>query len=466
MKKTTKWLALLLAGLTSLSLLLSCTQSDEPTGDNTNDPNHNNATDPFAVYEDLSPEEVYQALFITSEVRLSIESEGRTGGNSGKTVRTATKEDHKLELYSASLYNGDTYESTQYADLDAHKSYTELEGNKWWVSDLSDEDTWESLIISLTTGFELLFEDDHYTAGINRYDMTDAALAQMVDESEGYFEQTFGEDYSLKIYMTSDDSTYTFTCRASSADGESYTTTKVLVSFVDVSVTLPSGDSVVSGQPGGAEEDDPPALNPPPDDPDHPDDPDYPDDPEQDPSVPPVVVEPDWLTPSAFYEELIRDDHLTIELVHTDPDGNHTLGEFVRDGQLVSSILLDGNRMPISSIYYDLDRQLQYLSGEEGWYSEALESGTTWRDMVGQLNALCDGLLTLDDTLYVYDSEFDIYHLSDDAAERQGVDWANFSYDDEIDCYTYNYGYSNGYTVEFSVFFRDAVEITLPTIEA
>ena len=242
MKKMTKWIALLMAGLLLFASLIACESAY--TGSDDDDDEDDEKSESSSKYKNLSPEEVLEALLETDKFTVTYEETYVNGDTDSRTVITIMKNGNKMSFNEKAQGDDQRYEINQYADIEKSLVYLkEYDGADWSVQ-------------STEIDLEDLLEDN----GISSPWLEDEAYGEYDDQNNRYpinlvfMEDQFPdlEDVTMDGYRTVKGSTYTF--YVSVSDGEFTKTLTITVKFTADKITLPevnlpnteeSGDSPI-----------------------------------------------------------------------------------------------------------------------------------------------------------------------------------------------------------------------------
>lgn len=230
MKKLTKWLALLLAGVLTVStMLVAC--NDAGAGGDLDDEEKEEKEENLDAYMGFSPEEAYEEMLDVKDVTVV----GKYLSGDNQREITIKRDGDKAKVTVEVIFeDGDSEDTTdRYYDFDEGVEYLQDDDGEWYTEALEDYG-WEELVAFDDDTKAILFSDDSYgEADDGRYEMIDESVA-------AYFEGMFGDltDYTLSGYMTSKKATYTYLVKAIDADDveESF---EFKIKFGSVSVKLP-----------------------------------------------------------------------------------------------------------------------------------------------------------------------------------------------------------------------------------
>lgn len=245
MKKLTKYLALLLAGLVTAASLAAClaveVNEDADDGDKEEE-----ETDQFDVYRKLSPAEAIEALKDAEEVSLSFKISDSEDGETEHDMLVVERDGDKLKFTAVQEFDGDREEETNYADLSARKAYYEDDG-EWDIEDLEDDMTWTSLLEELSEawieveGLSILAVDDNYDKNGAVYTIKDSVWEELLAENGLGADADEADEVVPSASMTRDGTTYTFLAKVNRPESESVW--EYTIEFDEMTVELPEGVS-------------------------------------------------------------------------------------------------------------------------------------------------------------------------------------------------------------------------------
>lgn len=231
MKRSVKWLALLLAGLLLTASLAACTakQGDagEDTQDQQNDQNDQNAD------KLLTPAALRQAIINGEEMSIFVESGWAGDENEYVYIRDGDKAKRSIG------------EDVRYYDFAEAKRYGYFpEEDRWEVFELTQPD-WASFVNELIwtdDGADPLLMDENYTLKDGRYVLTEAgAMAELEYVRQGMdeFDRIYGENPAIEAYSEYTDGKYIFYSKLEGEDGRFCREITITVIFREVTVVLP-----------------------------------------------------------------------------------------------------------------------------------------------------------------------------------------------------------------------------------
>lgn len=230
MKKFTKWLSLLMAGLLLTASLIGCESAYTGSDEDEDDDGDSQSS---SQYKNLDPEEVLEALLEADKFTVTREETYVKGETDSHTVITMMKNGNKMSYNEKAQGDDQRYEINQYADIEKGLIYTkEYDGADWSI--LSEDIDLEDLMEDNGLSDDLLLDNENYEEydeENNRYPMKSSALKETFDNDE---------DLTLEGYRTVKGSTYTF--YVSVSDGEFTRTYSFTVSFTADKITLPEVD--------------------------------------------------------------------------------------------------------------------------------------------------------------------------------------------------------------------------------
>lgn len=217
MKKLTKWLALLMAGLLVSASIAACGEVAVDNSDDDDDEKEEESID-LSEYEDLAPEEVIEALEDAKEVKITIE---------------IVEQEVSVELLrDGNAVKVTSDEITAYADVKKGIFYEEDDDGNWQTQEDSDYE-WSGLMTNFVENAEIrfdLFAEDNYTVDGDRYDIDEDLLADAYD------------GYEASLYMKRNGTKYSFVLKLIDPDTEEESTIKYTIEFKDCTVKLPKTD--------------------------------------------------------------------------------------------------------------------------------------------------------------------------------------------------------------------------------
>lgn len=420
MKKITKMLSLLLAGLLSVSTFLACSDSGFGIGED----DEKESTD-FSDYEDLSPEEVLDALEDAPQLKITLKY---TDGSE----KTITKDGKKAKLDAhGSIVYFDYKNELQYTP-DANGSYSTESWESDW-EDLLSQELAENFFQGQNIAF-FLDKDSYEDEDDDVFSISDDVLEDAYDTDE----------VDVKAYMEREDTTYTFVCKVD--DGEGKTTTKCEIEFNDFTVKLPDAEgpsntgverpiTTTAQTPSTM----PPVTQPPPATTQKPET-----------TVPTPEFPENVATPEELYESLLNATDATISLKYS-VDGVTYQVSVEKDGSVYSERIYASNAESDYICYYD--EYYLYEQGNDGnWYYQP--DTTDWAKLLSELDEIVLGLLTTANEHFYYDSTLDKIVMSD--ALVADIGWRSVTIKQSGNSYIYSIVHQDFSTstinIKFSVF--------------
>lgn len=453
MKNTTKFLALLLAGLLSVSMLFACTDDSYSSDDDEED----EETD-FSDYEDLDPEEVWEEIEDADQVKISWQ---RFNGSTGSITKDGKK--------AAFDPNG----AVIYYDYDNEKEYIPNEDGShheqyllYSWTELLDMELKNNFFKAQELGFFL--EDDWYEKSGSLYSATEETLDAIDLECE-----------SITAYMKDKGTTYTFVCETV-VDGEEQTA-ECKIEFKDVSVKLPGSDDTVTTTvpgPGAASTTAPIPSTQKPDVTEKPDNPHPPVTEAPDVPVPPVTEKPDdpvppeteapdlpanAKTPGQLFAETKNAGDATVNLKYK-LNGVTYQYTFEKNGNLFLWKETNSGIDYYYNYYYDNNNNRQYYLGDNNqWYY--ITDHLDWSGLLDSVNNVLEGVLTMNNSCFEYDADQNSVKMIKSYAEQLGVRGVEVRLNSYGDQYTMSIVYNDFSTSTFSVKFSVFSAIRLPSAQ-
>lgn len=232
MKKFTKWLALLMAGLVLSATLVACDDGYDWAEDDDDDDEEQSDSDPnsdfSSKFENLTPEEILNELLETKDFTIEMKGVSSIIASPSVVTYTICKNGGKLRI---SMISQTDYkvERKAYFDLDEHIAYEEEDNGEWIYQ--KQEDLELSDLLGDLIPVDLLFDKDSY-------ETYDPENGQFIMKPEVVSDEMTGsEEVTGKGEMTSQEGTYTFTFSVEQGTKKiEYTLT---VTFTSDTVTLP-----------------------------------------------------------------------------------------------------------------------------------------------------------------------------------------------------------------------------------
>ena len=433
MKKLTKILALMLAGLLCTSALLAC--QDSYVGDD-DDEEEEEEMD-FSDYEKLAPEEVWASLEDAQMARITI-----TDYDDDVTI--ITKSGQKVKIDD----DGDI----EYYDYQNQLTYALNEDGTYTVNE--DSDNWEDMLESISRFFsnramEFLFEDDWYEKSGSLYSATIETLENLDLDCD-----------SCSAYMETSKTTYTFVFEISK-DGQN-ATIKCQIEFKEFTVKLPEVEDnntvtntpTTKPLPGNTTQpsvSDTPVTQAPPVT-------------EAPPvtAVPPVTEAPETpekpiyaKTPYQLFNETVNATDATVRVKYKGDDGLTYQYTFEKDGEIILWSETNSGIDYYYNYYYDNVNGYQYyLESDGNWYY--IPDYLDWYNLLSSVSNVMEGILTMDDGCFEYDADQDCVKLSKAYCDKLGIRGASVSLNSYGNQYTFSIIYNDfsasSFSVQFSVF--------------
>jgi hypothetical protein len=234
MKKFTKWIALLMAGLLLSATLIACDDgydwSEEEDGDDDEEQSESSSQ-----YKNLTPEELWDAILEAKDFTVVMEGSSQKGEIKAKVTYTIAKDGDKLQLTMERTNGDNSNKQTAYYDLKNNLAYEEVDG-QWYYEEGDEEDSDLSDLLDDLIPVDLLFDKKCYKT--EDYENGDYVMrANAIAEELGA-----PEDITCQGEMTSKSSTYTFTISA--ANDEQSLEYVITVKFKSDSIQLPDAKPV------------------------------------------------------------------------------------------------------------------------------------------------------------------------------------------------------------------------------
>ena len=228
MKKHTKWLALLLAGLITCSIFSACdNQTPSNNGDN-EDKEPNETVSPSKI---LTPNEIEDELYETEKFTIGFETKRQSSAESYSINRIYMKNGDIIKASETTISEGYNSKNEVYVDLKNQMQYS-FRNEKWSATSaqVSLEELYKDVLFS-----ELLLSNDSY----DEYDGQNDCTPLKEDTLRSYF--NLDETVEISGYMKVQNSIYTFFMVSGDS---SYTIT---IEFAAEKLTLPEvSDSSVN----------------------------------------------------------------------------------------------------------------------------------------------------------------------------------------------------------------------------
>lgn len=389
MKKLTKILALLLAGLLSVSALMSCTGQGFGTADDEEDEDESSD---FSDYEDLTPREVYQKLQDADQVKIQLEY---FNGSESSITKDGKKVKH------------DPNGTVTYYDYQNQLHYIPNQDGSYSTEALS-YDWEETLATELDHGFlvsqnlDFFFVDSYYE------DEDDDVYKVSSDSLEEFFDT---DEVEVEASMERDGTTYTFTCEVD--DGDEKKTAECKIKFDDFSVKLPdaNSDTTTNGEaverPTPGTQENPIATERP----------DEPDAPVEDDNL--VAIPDGMMAPNDLYALLYDAEDATID-ISADSNGITYYYSFEKDGDIIAATRYTSEDYIRETVYFDNANARRYYKDNGVWYYNA--ATISWEEEVlEELNGLIYNLYTIANDEYEYDKELDRIVLKEALSDDMGI---------------------------------------------
>ena len=228
MKKMTKWLSLLMAGLMLSATLLACESAYTGSDDDDDEEEEESSS----KYEDLDPEEIEKALLKADRFTFTVES--LSGGTTENTTYLQSYSKYGNLLKGVIKITSSAFDSQKevYADLKNDLIYAQQDGA--WTTHEEEVDLVDLLEGQMYSG--LLLNSDNYLEfdpETKRYPLKEEAIRKEIGT---------GDLVSVEGYLSSKGSEYTFFFSITSANGIPQTCT-VTVKFTADKITLPKVES-------------------------------------------------------------------------------------------------------------------------------------------------------------------------------------------------------------------------------
>lgn len=268
MKKSIKYVALLLAGLLTISAIAGCqnpsggseTTANSEDGNVTTAATTTNSGKPGKDNGDpeetmLSPESVYQKMLKSDDCKISCVSTQTVQGETTSMNYTISKDGQKYQLdYLLDYGTLGKIIFTDYINMQLGRYYYRGDTGDWVYQEESDGfeiGTLEDLLADMIQPSpDVLFADGNYEAfdqAENRYEMKRDVLLESMDGAES-------EGMTATLYMTRKGNDYVF-CAVSELDGDK-SEMECTISFTGVTVSIPAAQPDNAGE----EDTDPPVL--------------------------------------------------------------------------------------------------------------------------------------------------------------------------------------------------------------
>ena len=425
MKKMTKFLALVLAGLLSVSVLLAC--SDESSSEDDEDEKEENTE--FAEYEDLTPEEVWDALDTAEQVQITL---SRFNGTQSTILKDG--DNAKFDPNGAVIYY-DYQNGKEYIPNEDGSHSAQYLLYSW--TELLDQEVKNNFFKS--QGLAFFLEDDWYEDSGSLYSATEDTLSGIEMDCE-----------SISAYMKDKGTTYTFVCEMV-VNGEEQTA-KCKIEFKEVSVKLPSSNS--SDTPANTTTNppvtNPPVTNPPVTNP-----------PVTNPPVSPETEEPSVeipagvKTPYALYTDLLNANNATISLKFTDNGITYNYS-FEKDG----NVFLSEQRYSgtTSTVYHDNDAERRYFQDNGQWYYQS--DTMNWSALLSEISNIMKGTFHATDSYYTYNAAMNQIVMKDTYLEA--LDLRNVTLKQSGESYILSIVYPDFSTSTLNVKFSIFADLKLP----
>ncbi|MBO5777956.1 MAG: hypothetical protein J6R82_00145 [Clostridia bacterium] len=234
MKKMTKWLALLLAGLMVSATLISCESAYTGSDDDDDDEEESESS---SKYKDLSPDDVADALLEAGKFTVSMEIHSGSEVENTVQQRTYIKNGNILKYIYKITSSGYNAEQEAYADLENGLIYEQEDGV--WASETEEVNLVDLLEDAMYSN--LLLDDDNYLeydSETDRYPLKESAIRE---------ELNLSENSSAEGYMTRNGSVYTFFF---SVEGSGAGNCTITVKFTADKLTLPEVEESTNGNEG------------------------------------------------------------------------------------------------------------------------------------------------------------------------------------------------------------------------
>ncbi len=238
MKKLTKWISLLMAGLMVSATLASCDSGYDWSEEDADDKEEQADT---SKYKNLDPDDVADAILEADKFTISVEI--HTGSASENITRKLNYMKNGDLIWGSSKTTSATYNTAYevYADLKAGLLYTQEDGV--WVTE--EEETDLNEILDDVLYDDLLLENDSYLefdSDTGRYPLKEEALREELGVSE---------NTSVEGYMTRKGGEYTFFFSITNESGNPQTCT-ITVKFTADKISLPEVEESTNGNEGTA----------------------------------------------------------------------------------------------------------------------------------------------------------------------------------------------------------------------
>ncbi|MBO5777955.1 MAG: hypothetical protein J6R82_00140 [Clostridia bacterium] len=434
MKKLTKWLTLLLAGLVLCATLFACDDGFDWSEEEEDDEEESES---FDQYKKLSPEELWNALMEAKDYTISIQVSRTMNEQSGENNIFVEKDGGKVKLTgSATTPDGASYDNLAYCDLDKQTFYEQLSDGTWDVE--QDEDITLEVMLKDELETSFLFLADlygEYNADTRSYPMIAEKLIAAMDAPE---------DTIASGSMTRNGTTYTFIIETE--QGGTRQTVEYIFTFQSVTVKFPAelAPETDDNQPGETPSvSQKPAVSEKPDAPQPPvtETPDVPQPPVT--VAPEVPVEPElpaYDTPAQAYLNALDASSMSLQYVWE--SGSQTQIMTLYKYNNILYIIIDEDDRFMES-YMDLQTGYLYTTDINGnWCYEYSDSVVDWDVIISNLFTYGMQIFT-EDAYTVF--EDDRYIATEDAMERLSQYFnieildASMQYDEYDNIYSYEY---------------------------
>lgn len=419
----------MLAAILSTAAFTACSDSTAWIGDEADDKDKDDASksESFEQYEDLSPEEVYEALLEAKDYVLTTTMTRTYESESSSATYQMEKDGDLIQATQSYQSDSGSESETRYFDLDNKISYVQEDG-KWVISDTESSElmSLETLIERMVQGeAELMFEDDNY----HPYDKTAGYLATNDAIEEAMGDAT--DEYAFTLSMTPNDTVYTYLFSA--IGDEATTVMKFEVTFQSVSVTLPevqSADNDSAVTDNNSEQ----TQNP-----------------DNKPSQP-IIEYPS----TDLYNRLLATENVITTL--TCKLNGHVYSEYnlIKDGNLIKQYSFG------EDAYFDLTERYVYSYSDGTWKRESIGDVFTWEFFLVEAGLAQDWWGFRYELFDAYSAEAGGQPLSEAAASTYRVTDALYQYDAATNTYLFTYTMSP-YDFTISICFTNT-SVVLPNV--
>jgi hypothetical protein len=440
MKKFTKWIALLMAGLLLLATLLACDDGYDWAAEDDDDDDEESES--YDKYKNLNPDEVWDALLEAKDYTISVRIHRTYEGNVVERTMTVEKDGNKVKLYaSANSPDGSSYEELSYCDLDKHLLY-EQSGDQWDVD--QHDDVTLDVLLKEELEAEILFTEGlygEYDKETRTYPMIPEKLIEVINGNN---------DMTASGSMTRKGTAYTFLIQLENESQKQ--TVEFVLTFESVKVDLPKVETPEGdeNQPENNPTPENPIVTQKPVDTQKPDAPQPPVTEKPDAPQPPVTekpdspIEPAFDSPAEAYQNARYASSMSLRYM-LEADSQKQILTIRKYENVLYVTIEAGDRFMES--YMDLQTGYLYTQDIDGdWCYEFSDSVVEWEMIVGDLFTYGMQIFTEDEFTVFEDDRF---IATEDAMERLSqvfkieILGASMQYDEYDNIYSYEYSEYN-----------------------